>query len=190
MIITIDRQAGCHGREVAKAIADHYGIMLYDADKLRQAAEEAGVFESVSTFFEERPVDSLLYSLAIHGGFPKNQRETAEQMRSLLRGQSFVMVGHCGNYLFEKEPGSVSVFIHARKQDRINSIMRKEELTEKLAREKVQKIEERRGEFYRHHTGRIWGLAEDYDLSVNASIFGIQATAKLVIAFVDACQLR
>ncbi len=190
MIITIDRQAGCHGTEMAQRVADYYGIPLVREKELRSKAEEAGVFDSVASFFEERPVDSLLYSVAIHGGFPKNQREAAEQMRALLRGQSFVMVGRCGNYLFEKEPDSVSVFIHARHLDRVNSIMRKEELTEKLAREKVKKIEERRAEFYRHHTGRIWGMAEDYDLSVNASIFGIEATAKLITAFVDACHLK
>ena len=63
--ITIARQCGSHGRSVAKKIAEKLGIDYYDKELISLASKKSGINEKVFENFDEKPTNSLLYSLAM-----------------------------------------------------------------------------------------------------------------------------
>ena len=64
-IITIGRQYGSGGREIAKMVAEKYGIPYYDKELLTRAAKESGFCEEMLASHDERPTNSFLYNLVM-----------------------------------------------------------------------------------------------------------------------------
>lgn len=64
MIITIARQCGCGAVRVGRLLAEHYGIPFYTRKNLMEMAEERGVLDEMEAFFDEDPVDELLFSMS------------------------------------------------------------------------------------------------------------------------------
>ena len=58
-IITIARDFGSGGREVAKKVADLMGIDFYDNELIAIAAKESGLSETLFEGIEEKPTNSL-----------------------------------------------------------------------------------------------------------------------------------
>lgn len=76
MIMTIARQCGCGAVNVGKLLAEHYHIPFYTRKSLMQMAQERGVLDEMETFFDERPVDELLFAMSSYG---EARRETTER---------------------------------------------------------------------------------------------------------------
>lgn len=64
-IITIGRQYGSQGKAVGKKLAQRLGCAFYDKDELARIARGRD-YEEVREFYEEQPVDSLLYAIAMN----------------------------------------------------------------------------------------------------------------------------
>lgn len=58
--------------------------------------------------------------------------------------------------------------------------MDKENLSEKEARQKILQNDRRKADNYRYYTRRIWGLAKNYDLTVDTAM-GEEAVTSLVL---------
>ncbi|MEG2419439.1 MAG: cytidylate kinase family protein, partial [Eubacterium sp.] len=70
-IITISRQFGSGGHNIAKRLAKQLDIPFYDEEIIVEAAKESGIDPEMVKALEETPTNSLLYSLsssAIFGG--------------------------------------------------------------------------------------------------------------------------
>ena len=68
MIITIARQCGSGGHEIGKELASRLGLELYDRKKLEEEAKKLGKLDENKEFFQEKAVNSLLYSIAVSYG--------------------------------------------------------------------------------------------------------------------------
>ena len=96
-----------------------------------------------------------------------------------------VIVGRTADYLLRDHCKVVSVFVHSSIEDRVQRIMSRDDAkTEKEAREKAEKKNKLRAEYYNFYTDKKWGDAASYDLSIDASLLGTQATAMFIIDFV------
>ena len=62
------------------------------------------------------------------------------------------------------------VFFSAPMENRMKRVMERRHLSEKDARQKIQKEDKWRADNYRYYTGRIWGAAGNFDLTVNAAL--------------------
>ncbi len=65
VVITIGRQYGSGGRIVGQKLAEKLGIEYYDKDLITLAAKQNGMSEHLFESVDERPTNSLLYSLAV-----------------------------------------------------------------------------------------------------------------------------
>ena len=65
MIITIARQCGSGGHEIGRELASRLGMELYDRKKLEEEARKLGKYDENKEFFQEKAVNSLLYSIAV-----------------------------------------------------------------------------------------------------------------------------
>ena len=65
MIITIARESGSGGYTVGKLLSDYYHIPVHDQDSLARLAKEKGMYNEMPDFFQESPVNSIVYALSM-----------------------------------------------------------------------------------------------------------------------------
>ena len=100
MIITVGRECGSGGHAIGEALAAHYGIRCYDRHILVSEAKAKGMYDELENFFSEKPMDSLLYSIAINN-MEKRNATVLKQFHELITENSFVLIGRCGNYIYK-----------------------------------------------------------------------------------------
>ena len=198
-VIAIGRQFGCGGREIGQLIATGLGVAYYDKELLSEAAKSSGVNEDFFEAADERSPRffSSLWSFNLGyntgayfiGDTPLSDdsicRAQSEVMTQLADRGPCVIVGRTADYLLRDHCKVVSVFVHSSIEDRVQRIMsRGDAKTEKEAREKAEKKNKLRAEYYNFYTDKKWGDAASYDLSIDASLLGTQATAMFIIDFV------
>lgn len=198
-VIAIGRQFGCGGREIGQLMAKGLGVAYYDKELLSEAAKSSGVNEDFFEAADERSPRffSSLWSFNLGyntgayfiGDTPLSDdsiyRAQSEVMTQLADRGPCVIVGRTADYLLRNHCKVVSVFVHSSIEDRVQRIMsRGDAKTEKEAREKAEKKNKLRAEYYNFYTDKKWGDAASYDLSIDASLLGTQATAMFIIDFV------
>ena len=182
-IITIGREYGSGGREVAEKLSAKLGIALYDKEKLIERAKEKGTFESMKSFYNEKPIDSLLYAIAmdtVDTITGRINRVPFEMMKEIAEQEDCIIVGRCGNYIFKDHPDALRVFIHADAGKRTVKIGDQLKLSSDKAADLVKQMDRERASFYRFHTEEEWEDLKNYDLSLDSGIFGVDGCVEMI----------
>jgi len=193
--VTIGRQFGSGGREIGKKVAEALGIPYYDKELLAVAAEKSGLSHQFLESYDEKPTNSFFYSLVMgqQNLLSGSQGVTVEQLAAKAQREavqhvadqgSCVIVGRCADYLLRDRPGLVRVFICADWDKRIERVVRRDGVSPKEAEEKMRRMDKARASYYSFHTDRSWSSADTYDLCVNSSRRGIDATVDLILRFI------
>lgn len=94
-------------------------------------------------------------------------------------------MGRCADYILRNHPYCYNFFIHAPLEDRIRRIVRRApHLSDREAKELSNKYNKSRAAYYNFYTDKGWGEAESYDLTIDSSILGCEATADFIIEFI------
>lgn len=197
-IITIGRQYGSGGREIAKMVAEKYGIPYYDKELLTRAAKESGFCEEMLASHDERPTNSFLYNLVMdtysfgyNSSFvdvPISQKIFLAQFDTIKKIASegpCVIVGRCADYALSEFDNCVHVFIHSDEEHKIKRIMERNQVSEKEAREMMVKKDKQRQSYYNYYSSKKWGRADTYDLTINSGKLGLQGTVDLITQYID-----
>ena len=115
MIITIARQCGSGGHEIGKELASRLGLELYDRKKLEEEAKKLGKLDENKEFFQEKAVNSLLYSIAVSYGESNPMEKSFELIHELTQQKSAVIIGRCSGAIYANDPEATTVFLHADK---------------------------------------------------------------------------
>ncbi len=204
IIITIARQFGSGGHEIGRRLAQKLDIPLYDKELITHAAEESGLSEEILHYFDEKPTNSLLYSLStgsyslsdggvVNYSLPVNQQVFQAQfdaIRSLAEKSSCVIVGRCADYVLEKHEGLISVFLYADLNDRMERVAEHDKITLPEAKSRINKSDKRRASYYNFYSGKKWGVAGTYDLCINTSTVGFDNAVDLIADFVRMKQAK
>ncbi|MBQ9942686.1 MAG: cytidylate kinase-like family protein [Christensenellaceae bacterium] len=186
IVITLGRQFGSGGRVIGQRVAQELGILYYDKELLTRAAKESGISEDLFHSNDEKPTNSLLYSLAMSnfsGEMPLNHRIFLAQfdvIKQIAHEGSCVIVGRCADYALRDEPGCANVFVHAPLEYRIKRGVEEYGLPEKNARGIILRTDKQRANYYNFYTNKKWGSAESYGLSVDSSSIGADGCVKLI----------
>ncbi|MBE5854007.1 MAG: cytidylate kinase-like family protein [Lachnospiraceae bacterium] len=197
-IITIGRQYGSGGREIAKMVAEKYGIPYYDKELLTRAAKESGFCEEMLASHDERPTNSFLYNLVMdtysfgyNSSFvdvPISQKIFLAQFDTIKKIASegpCVIVGRCADYALSEFDNCVHVFIHSDEEHKIKRIMERNQVSEKEAKEMMVKKDKQRQSYYNYYSSKKWGRADTYDLTINSGKLGLQGTVDLITQYID-----
>ena len=95
MIITIGRQSGSSGRKVGELLAERLSLPLYGKAELQKIAEGTDDYEEVQAFYEEEPVNSLLYAIAMSQFEQEVGRIPFQRIRELASKESCIIIGRC-----------------------------------------------------------------------------------------------
>ena len=112
MIITIARQCGCGAVNVGKLLVVFFVFFFYTRKSLLQMASEKGVLDEMEAFFEERPVDELLFAMSSFGETRKDSTERPLRvLADMIGDENCIIIGRCGPYIFRESKELDYVFI-------------------------------------------------------------------------------
>lgn len=186
MIITIARQCGCGAVEVGRLLSEHYGIPFYTRKNLMQMAADRGLTAKMADFFEERPVDELLFSISSYGDERSSMTERPlRTLAQMIDGESCIIIGRCGNYIFRHRPDLISVFLGGAQEQRISNIEHEQHLSHAAAADFVEQTDDQRTAYHKYYTDLTWGFAGDYDLCLDSIRLGAKATADIIEHFAE-----
>lgn len=197
MVITIGREFGSGGREIGKKLADQFHIGFYDKELLDIAANESGISKELFESNDEKPVNSLLYSLSmtpysadtITGTtemIPINSKLFVAQfdaIRKLAQKESCVIVGRCADYVLRNIEDCYHVFIHAPMQSRIERIKQLYEMSSGEAKDLIIKTDKKRSAYYNSYSNFKWGQIGNHHLVIDSSVLGIDGSVELIKQF-------
>jgi cytidylate kinase len=196
LIVTIDREYGSGGHEVARRLADRLGLRLYDEEIIAKAAEKTGYREEYIKDNEEKAPDFSISGIfsAVDtfqtSPFARVQEEEFNIIREIAAEGSCVIVGRAADYILSNER-HVSIFLFAPIEDRVKRKLRlatmneTDEPTDEAGMEKlVKQTDKQRRRYYEFYTDNKWGGREVYDLLINTSRTGVNGAVDIIEAYI------
>ena len=178
-VIVIGRQFGSGGHDIGQALAEKLGFAFYDQEIIEMTAGTTGYTPEFIQKNEEMMTSSFLYDLVnqmymyaqADEEAPKDKIYEAESkvVKELAAKGNCVIVGRCSDYTLRDNKNCLRVFFSASMENRMKRVMERLHLSEKEAKQKIQKEDKWRADNYRYYTGRIWGAAGNFDLTLNTA---------------------
>lgn len=195
MIITIAREAGCRGMDVARILAYRLGYRLVDRQVIAALARETGVPYRVAAERDET-VEHWFERLTAPLDFTP---EAAEQLAALLPAKSLVeiteklvgkyaedgnvvILGRAGAAILGGRKGVLHVFLHASAEWRAQALAANQRIPVASAREQVDGTDRQRGEYLKAYYDREWRDPSLYDLCINMERVGVLGAVALIEA--------
>lgn len=193
-VITVGRELGSGGREIAEKLAGALGIACYDKRLLNIASERSGLCPEVFEQADEKNKGSYLSSLLnsylpfVNVGYNQpgclgNEelfRIQSETIRALAADHPCVFVGRCADYILRDCTRRLDLFITADRCDRIARIGKLHGVSAEEAEKEIDAMDRRRAAYYNYYTDKTWGAAASYHLTVNSSLLGVDGTVELI----------
>ena len=179
-VIVIGRQFGSGGHDIGQALAEKLGFAFYDQEIIEMTAGTTGYTPEFIRKNEEMMTSSFLYDLVnqmymyaqVDEEAPKDKIYEAESkvVKELAAKGNCVIVGRCSDYTLRDNKNCLRVFFSAPMENRMKRVMERLHLSEKDAKQKILKEDKWRADNYRYYTGRIWGAAGNFDLTLNTAL--------------------
>lgn len=190
-IITIARQFGSGGHEVAQRLAQQLNIPLYDRNLVEMAAEKMGhspvsiekVDEAaLSNFLAYYQIPKEPNSVTGYGLTLNDSTYVAQTIiiEALAAKGPCVIVGRCGNYVLRNRPNVLDIFVCASMEDRIRRIMDRYSFSEKDAVNAIKSTDRRRKNYYENYTQQKWGSIDSHQMLFNISKLGMDRTVDII----------
>lgn len=192
IVITISREYGSGGRQIAQKLAKNLGFDYYDKNIIEITAKESNLPEAYVEAKEEAMTNSFLYDL-----FSQYQTLTEEEteldklyeieakiVREAASKGNCVIVGRCADYILKDVRNCYNIFLYANEEFKVQQIMQREHIEKVIAMKHIRDINKKRFTHYKYYTGRIWGLSKSYNLCLDVSTLGVEATAAMIKQYI------
>ena len=179
-VIVIGRQYGSGGHDIGKLLADKLGYEFYDREIIKMTAGTTGMTTDFIEKREETMTNSLLYDLVNQMYQYGNEKEEAPKdrifeaeskvIRELAENGNCVIIGRCSDYLLKDDSHVLKVFFTAPVESRIKRVMERLGTEYQDAQRRIRKEDKLRADNYHYYTGRMWGAAANFDLTLNTDM--------------------
>lgn len=195
IVITISRQYGSGGHAVGELIARKLGIAFYDSKLIELTSIASGFTPEYVEKHEQKMPNGLLNKLYyqnyayVNEVIPPNDELFMVQtqvIRNIAAGESCVIVGRAANFILKGHKNSFNVFVHADQEFRRKRVIHEYMTNPGDALKVMEKKDREREDYYLHYTGKEWNDLNEYDMTVETSLFGIEETANMIIKAAEA----
>lgn len=184
-VITISREFGSGGRTIGKKVAEQLDIPCYDAEIIQEMVKETGFTpEYVKEAGEYTPGNFLSSAFSNRLFGPTNEDILWEHqykvITELAQKGPCVIVGRCADYILQDKADCLKVFIHADMDFRALRIVEVYGEREQSPEERLRDKDKRRAAYHRFYTDMKWGYAQNYHLTLNSGVLGIDQCVKII----------
>lgn len=186
-VITISRQFGSGGRTIGKEAAAGLGIPCYDAELIEKIAQESGFSREYIAEWEESAHSGKLFTNAFayrdYRGHSYEDDLWAIQnrvIRELAERGPCVIVGRCGDYILRGKADCLRVFIHSDTESRAKRIVEQYGERSETPQKRLRDKDRKRAAYYQYYTDIKWGAVENYDVTLNSGVLGIERCVKTI----------
>ncbi len=180
-IITLSREFGSGGREVAKRMADELNIAYYDREIITAIAERTSMDAGyVKHILDNKVTSTIPIHFSQTFSFTSSVNGTAMQVLSaqntlikeLAQKGDCIIVGRSADaILSDMKP--LKIFVYADMDYRKERCRRRaesgEQLSDRQLERKIKEVDRARAERYMLASGEKWGDKGQYDLCVNTT---------------------
>lgn len=188
IIVAIGREHGSGGHYIAELVSKALGIKLYDKKTIEAAIVDQGYSQELISQKDERPVN--FFASRRIGKFSNSiEVNVAERTFQMLRtkaaqGESFVVLGRCGEQVLKDNPNCISIFICGNPQFKLSRIMEKLGLDAEAAIEEIKTVDRSRKNYHNYYCDTKWGDACGYDMTVKSDVLGCEKTAEMLTGYI------
>ena len=132
MIITIGRQHGSSGREIARLLAEKLNYKCYDKEIVDEAANHSDFSRDLIDAFDEKRMSAFILHAGGYGlneNFRLNMQVVSAQfeaMRNIAEKGNCIFVGRCADYILRDHDDLISVFILGDMDERLKCLERRQ----------------------------------------------------------------
>lgn len=96
-----------------------------------------------------------------------------------------IILGRCASDILKDRMNVLNIFVCAPKEDRIQRIMKLDNLSYEDAKKLLEETDEERAAYYHEHTGKAWGDVNDYHMILDTSMIGIENCASILMQYFE-----
>ena len=178
-IITVSREFGSGGRSIAKEVAKKMGYEYFDVEMMERIVQTSGLEPEVMDTVEEVSIRKRLFGSVFVGRGEKEismenylWNKQRDMILELAEKGNCVIVGRCADYILRDFENALHVFIHADMDYRAKHIVQLYGETDETPEKRLVDKDKMRKANYEYRTDRKWGLAQNYDLTLNSGKLG------------------
>ncbi|MBR6761469.1 MAG: cytidylate kinase-like family protein [Oscillospiraceae bacterium] len=195
IIITISREYGSGGREIAQRLSELLEIPVFDRKLIDLTADKCGYSTKFIQENEERMTNSFLFNIAVTGNYSPFYHSgdtgaipqdyvflTQSRIINTLAEQhsSAIFVGRCADYILRDQPNLFSVFITADLDSRVKRAVEEYQVPAEKAVAIVTRKDKARRRHYNYYTGMDWGICSNYHMVLNTGKLGIASATGIL----------
>lgn len=200
IIITINRECGSGGGEIARLLAERLGVKIYGRTMLEEVAKQFDMtienmdrikaqktnwWKDFCQFYQEYST-SLYTRSAQPEATPINIYYAEERLlRELAEQESCIVVGRAGFHIFRDYPNAVHLLIMADHDARIARIAKKEHLSDEEATKVVDRIDKERDTYVKNVSGTSRFDVHNYDLMINVTGMAPESVADFLVNYIQ-----
>lgn len=197
-IITIEREYGCGGSEIAQQLAEHLAWKLWDHLLTEEIARLANCPKAEVECREERndPLYYRLFKSFLRGSYEGSINAHKLQLvdsecivkftqRVVLQAAesgNCVIVGRGSQHFLADRPGTLRLFLYAPREEKVRRLLARGK-TEHDAQELVDTVDQERSDFIAKYFNVEWPNRSLYHAMINTSI-GDEAVVDAIVHFV------
>ena len=181
-IITVSRQFGSGGRTIAREVARRLNIPCYDQELIEKVEKDSGFTKRYIDENGENSSTGILTSM-FGTSFGRDLVWTSQckVICQLAKDGPCVIVGRCGDYILREKADLLKVFIHADIKKRAERIVSVYGESDVAPEKRIKEKDKRRASYYKYYTENDWGIAKNYDISLDSGKFGIDKCVEIIV---------
>lgn len=203
-IITIEREYGCGGGEIAELVANRLGWKLWDQRLTEEIARLANCSKAVVEAREEKndPLYYRLFKSFLRGSYegsinaPKLNLVDSETILKTTRRVveraaehgTCVIVGRGSQQFLKNRSDTLRVFLYAPREDKVRRLLARGK-TEKEAEDLVESVDRERADFIRKYFKVEWPDRGVYHSMINTTI-GDEGVVHMILDLKETYQAR
>ncbi len=189
VIITVGREAGSGGLEVARKLGEKLGITVYDKNIFEGIGEKFDIDTTNLEKFDETPRRKGI-TRKVNGYSNSPEEQVVELQREFLKGkadegESFVIIGRAGIKALLNHPCPlIRVFITADDDFKLERVMDELGYNKLQAQRYITWVDTKRKNYHNQFCHVKWGDPASYDIIVKSNKLGIDGTADMIADYV------
>jgi cytidylate kinase len=196
-IVTIEREYGCGGGEIAQQLAEHLGWKLWDQVLTEEIARLANCPKAVVERREERtdPLYYRLFKSFLRGSYEGSLnahklnlvdsesiiRITERVVQHAATKGNCVIVGRGSQHFLRDRQDTLRVFLYAPRDEKMRRLLLRGK-NEREAEELVDTVDRERADFIAKYFGVEWPNRSLYHAMINTSI-GDETVVQTIVNF-------